>query len=334
MADIEYYDDDDDAAAPRTAPSRLTVLANWAGALTSLALMSGMVLWVWQLTTRDVTGVPVIQALEGAMRVAPANPGGSQAAHQGLTVNRIAEGREAEPAADRIVLAPPPVSLARVNTSPAGVPGVLPEAGAVTAPEAPTPQEAGEAAQGLISRLMRDEAASAGAENPAEAPATAPAQVDAAADDPVRGAIAVIPTSVLGVRQSPRPARRPAGLRGAFPAPPNGGDGTPGGDTVAPATRAVAFMADIDPASLKTGTPLVQLGAFDAPETARTEWIRLTQTFPDFFAGRARVVQPAVSGGRTFFRLRAHGFSALDDARRFCAALRAQGAACIPVTVR
>jgi hypothetical protein len=60
----------------------------------------------------------------------------------------------------------------------------------------------------------------------------------------------------------------------------------------------------------------------------------LTRNFPDYFAGRGRVVQQATSGGREFYRLRAHGFDDLSDARRFCTALLAQGAACIPVTVR
>ena len=46
------------------------------------------------------------------------------------------------------------------------------------------------------------------------------------------------------------------------------------------------------------------------------------------------VVQSAQSGGRTFYRLRAHGFAGEDDARRFCAALLAENAACIPVAQR
>ncbi|MFD1809072.1 SPOR domain-containing protein [Gemmobacter lanyuensis] len=38
--------------------------------------------------------------------------------------------------------------------------------------------------------------------------------------------------------------------------------------------------------------------------------------------------------GRTFYRLRAQGFSDEADARRFCAAITAEGAECIPVTLR
>jgi hypothetical protein len=46
------------------------------------------------------------------------------------------------------------------------------------------------------------------------------------------------------------------------------------------------------------------------------------------------VIQSAESGGRTFYRLRAEGFADEDDARRFCAAITAEGPDCIPVAVR
>ena len=48
-------------------------------------------------------------------------------------------------------------------------------------------------------------------------------------------------------------------------------------------------------------------------------------------AGLTMVVQPAESGGRTFYRLRAHGFDGEDDARRFCSAFVSENAVCIPV---
>jgi hypothetical protein len=51
-------------------------------------------------------------------------------------------------------------------------------------------------------------------------------------------------------------------------------------------------------------------------------------------AGKSMVVQPALSGGRTFYRLRALGFADEDEARRFCSALLAENATCIPVTQR
>ena len=46
------------------------------------------------------------------------------------------------------------------------------------------------------------------------------------------------------------------------------------------------------------------------------------------------MIQKAQSGGRTFYRLRAHGFEDLADARRFCALLVAEGPDCIPVVTK
>jgi hypothetical protein len=77
----------------------------------------------------------------------------------------------------------------------------------------------------------------------------------------------------------------------------------------------------------------VQLGAFDSPDVAASEWERLVGAFPDFLDGRERVVQEAVSGGQTFYRLRATGFSDLPDARRLCAVFEAEGQDCVTYVV-
>jgi hypothetical protein len=122
MAHFDYVDDAMAITAPwrrlrRPQPRgpRLGALVNWAGALMSVGLVVGMSVWAFQLLMRDVSGVPVIEALEGPMREPPADPGGTQAPHQGLAVNRIAEGEEAQPVPDRLVLAPPPIELQEVR---------------------------------------------------------------------------------------------------------------------------------------------------------------------------------------------------------------------------
>ncbi len=90
----------------------------------------------------------------------------------------------------------------------------------------------------------------------------------------------------------------------------------------------------IDPATLAEGTRLVQFGAFDSVELAEAEWRRLAGRFGALMEGKAMVIQAAESGGRTFYRLRAHGFEDEADARRFCSALVAEQANCIPVAHR
>lgn len=328
MTDIEYFGDDDTrgvhhgetygqgAGAAGAGPAKFGAAVNWAGAIVSLGLVVGMAIWAYQLTMRDVSGVPVIRALEGPMRVAPADPGGTQAEHQGLAVNRIAEGAEAAPAADRVVLAPPPVDLEQVAFTSTSV-----AAGAATTPTAqPTPAEVSAGTQALIERLI-ERAEPLAAPAPGAARAVAPVPPVPAAAPAADGAAQIIPASVPGVARSLRPATRPASVsaRSSVAAPAPAGD---------------AAVRDIDAAGLPEGTRLVQLGAFDSPEIARVAWDRLTVQFPDYFAGRARVIQQASAGGEPFYRLRAHGFDDLAASRRFCAALTAQSAPCIPVTVR
>ena len=73
--------------------------------------------------------------------------------------------------------------------------------------------------------------------------------------------------------------------------------------------------------TITPGTRLVQLGAYDSAESARADWDRMAAQFGALMSGRARVVQEAESGGRAFWRLRAHGFADEADARQFCAAV-------------
>ena len=46
----------------------LGTVTNWAGAAISLGLIVGAVMWGHSLLSRDVSGVPVVKALDGPMR--------------------------------------------------------------------------------------------------------------------------------------------------------------------------------------------------------------------------------------------------------------------------
>lgn len=87
-------------------------LAVWTGAGLSLALVLGASVWGWRLLEREAVGVPIIRAAEGPMRIAPEEPGGDRAEHQGLSVSHIAAGAEEEPLASEVHLAPRELDLA------------------------------------------------------------------------------------------------------------------------------------------------------------------------------------------------------------------------------
>ena len=305
MAGIEFGD-----AVGGATPARalnMTGVVNWLGAIISLSLIAGLGYWGYQLVVRDVSGVPVVRALQGPMRVAPDDPGGLNAQHQGLAVNNIAAVGEAEAPADRLVLAPKPTVLAPEDQTAAALSAILADktGGEITA--LTNAAQAG-APEILDQASLIDAALRLAQDTSASLPGTVP-QSD------------VIDASIVGVSLSLRPVVRPQAVLASASAAPAGAPQSSGIQT-------------IDPDKIPVGTRLVQLGAFESAEIAAQEWLRLAAQFDDFMAEKSRVIQQAQSGGKVFYRLRAHGFDDLSDARRFCSALLARQANCIPVVTR
>lgn len=302
-------------------------MINAAGAIVSLALIVGIGVWGYKLVMRDVTGIPVVKALEGPMRVTPDNPGGEIAPNAGLSVNAVAAVGEAAPPEDMLVLAPRVVQLTDEDLA------VQPtaEAGEVVALDAPEgeaavivegPAQLAEAPAAPLVETLPDEpltadqilaladqiAANLTPLEPLAEGETVPVEM-AINNVPLDVIADIVPSSEPGVAVSLRPMARPQTL----------------------VTSTDAAAEDGSATTVPIGTPLVQLGAFDSAEIAQSEWARLAGRFADFMAGKTMVVQEANLGGRTFFRLRAMGFGDIADARRFCTALIAEGADCVPL---
>ncbi len=272
-------------------------LLNAAGALLSVVLVAGVGVWSYRLMVRDVTGVPVIRALGGPVRLSPEDPGGRQAAYQGLAVNSVAAAEGTAAAPQVIALAPQAVELN---------------------------------AEDRAGAALRSEPIAVPAPLALDAPLAAPVEL---------AAVQVLPDSVPGLARSPLPRPRPGRVAAS------GGQAvaavSPGGDAQAEAllqelvTRLSGTRtADVDPASLAPGTRMVQLGVYEDATAARTAWDTMASRFPAYLEGRGRVVEPAISGGRTFYRLRALGFADEPEARRFCTVFRAESIDCVPTLVR
>jgi hypothetical protein len=298
-------------------------LVNGAGALTSVALIAGVGVWAYKLAVRDVRGIPVIQALEGPARVAPENPGGELALHQGMAVNEIAaEGTAAAPA-DRLTLAPAPAGLSDQDTAMGKLAGMA-DPDASGAPKIVAPPQGGEA---LTPAAMR----------PTEPLPDGPAEPinleDGAAANTPFVAEGVIPASVPGIARSPKPAPRPAAG-----AATSGDEGVDVMAEAAAAAVAAAFAPesadDLDPATLASGTRLVQIGAYPNEAEARLEWDKTVARFGALMQGKRRVIEKSESAGQGFYRLRVEGFSDAEDARAFCASLTSENAVCVPAVVK
>lgn len=330
MADVDFEDFDDGYGAAQgqgaARAARFSYLVNLAGAASSVVLVIGLGVWGYKLAVRDVTGIPVIRAIEGPMRVAPENPGGEVAAHQGLAVNDVAAVGTAAPPPETLILAPRPVELADEDAAAEDLNGAAPVAPTLDTALAPVVVPVAPLAaidpQGADPDAVAKALAEALATDPDTTLSEEFAAEDAAPED--LAALDAPATDAVADPATVRPRARPAALPMAAPAEaPALAEATP----TAPA-------AEVDAAMIPAGTRLVQLGAFDTADQARAEWVKLGTQFGAAFAGKALVVQAAESGGRTFYRLRAHGFADEAETRGFCLTLLEQNAACIPVEQR
>ena len=298
----------DQGHAPQTGEARGQSFVNILGAVVSLTLIIGVGYWGYQLIMRDVSGIPVVRAMEGDMRVLPDDPGGDVARHAGLSINELVAQGEAAGPEDRLVLAPATPGLAQEDMIAPVAPALITDQTFIPTAVLPGTPETAASASATVEDVL-----------------AMVADITAADEAEQVAAMDRVPASVRGVSLSLRPVVRPANLRA----------------TAAPATAAAPAQAAPIPVSevaittseFPIGTDLVQLGAFSSAELAGAEWARLQSRFGALMNGRQRVVQVSTQSSGTWYRLRASGFSDRDDARRFCAALQAEGAECIAVVV-
>lgn len=328
-------------------------MAHYAGAALSVALVIGVGVWGYKLFVRDVTGVPIVRAMEGPMREAPADPGGEIALNTGLSVNDVVARGEAAPPEDVLLLAPASNGLAPedmevqsmaeagevvasddapadATTDRLGTPVVTPvalvtEAGTIdnaaaavdlsALPDTPmTPDQVLALADQIAAGATPMTALTDGTAVPVALSVDGQAVEGQIAETP---GLTPIDRTVPGVAIAYRPPARPGTLA----------------VVAAPVIEASAGGVLVTETQIPAGTALVQLGAFDTPEIAATAWDQLGARFAEFMTGKERVIQSASSNGVGFYRLRAMGFADLADARRFCAVLDAENTDCVPVVV-
>ena len=310
----------------------LARMAQAGGAVASLALMVGVGVWGAGHVMRDVSGVPVVRAMEGEMRRAPEHSGGQIADHRNLSVNEIAARGEAAGPEDILMLAPAGADLADEDLEVATVVEIDPET--APTPTVSTAPMSAEDVLALADKLAADALPMPvpGAADPAPVVGLDGAPVTEAPVDETEDLVALALAEALAAPDEPqvlsritttlRPALRP--LRGAARPEAVLSPAVASADALPLATPAALTSAPLPSQSLLTdplpvGTKLVQLGAFSTPQEAAAEWRYLEDQFADFMGGKRQVIQEASTGGSSFYRLRAAGFedliaSALDAA--------------------
>ena len=318
------------------------------GALVSVALIVILAVWGFKLVVRDVSGVPVIRAIEGAARTAPDNPGGELTDRTGLAVNSVAAGSEAAPV-DRVAIAPQATALngqdvamgelgasAQEPSHPVELPLMDDAARVIARPDGEV--AAPLAADAVANATISDAPAAEAAVNEVVTDLAGNEARDVAITNALAEAAVTVPPGL--VAKSGRPAPRPRRVAAAAVTAPT------------PATAERPVAAESRPAAapeaaretppaeapaatrVASGASLVQIGAFDSDKLAKGEWNRVSGKFGALFSGKDMVIQKHETNGRAFWRLRAAGFGSKDEARRFCAALIAEGIDCIPATAK
>ncbi len=331
MASVNY---EADFVAPSAI--RTTSLMNLSAAAASFALIVGLGFWGYELVVRDVSGIPVVKAAEGPLRIMPTNPGGDVSENTGLAVNHISAQGEAAPAPDALLLAPQgeiiepgdlvapelalvpdePIEAVLFSSESETFEGDLTDIQSVSLTESDRDAAVLNAnvddAQilALVEKITLDSSAEAG---------SAVSMDQATPSD-------ILPASVPGLNRTIRPRARPETLLASLEVR---------GDLVSsPVAISEVPQSLVHQGALPVGTNLIQLGAFSTPEIAADEWQRLSQLFPAYLDGKTRVILEATSGGVSFYRLRAMGFSGADEARRLCSTFLTQNVECTPVSVR
>lgn len=339
----DLYSDDFESVAAEGADRLIPEgLRRATGALVFLGVIAVMGVWAWRLGTRDASEVPIIRAMEGPARVQPADPGGLQAAHQGLEVNAVLGGAPetaAKPAGVVPPARPAPPALAAEDAPQ----GEL----VASAPQALTEKVLGQVASELT---VPDEGAPGMQVQPILPSDATPddSSLDGAPLDEgetLGGADADAAAATDAPAADVRPRNRPAGLQVARATRPAATPAAPTATSLeqtaakpvaspAPTRTPAASVATSEVTSVQSGARLVQLGAFDSEEITRKAWSALVAKNPDLLSSKSLYVERTTSNARVFYRLRVAGFQSADDTRRMCEALRSRGVACIPVTLQ
>ena len=288
---------------------KLNCIFYWTGTALSLCLLAGAIGWSYQLIVRDINQIPIVRAQLGPLRVAPDNPGGLTAANQGLSVTQLAVN-EKPLLSSEIHLAPAAESLNEESLALKITEGVKSNTDDKTF-------EIKEVnAENSLNLTVLSNEIEAGSSSKEEAilSKVAFSQKKMEIENAVSLALSIADDQ-LASSTSLRPKIRPKSFNG-------------NNKTILDQVATNELMS-----KPPMGSAMVQLGAFENKNLAKSEWQRFENLLGSMLISKKMVVQKAERGGKIFYRLRASGFDDISDARQFCTGI-SDKVACIPVVTR
>ena len=288
---------------------KLNLIFYWTGAALSVFLMVGAIGWSYQLIIRDINQIPIVRAQLGPLRVAPEDPGGLTAANQGLSVTQLAVN-EKPLMSNEIHLAPAAQILNAENLGLEVTNGVQSNTDVGILEIKEVNSENSINLKALSNKIEADKVS----KETASLSKAAFSQKRIEIENAVSLALSITDDPAASLTLM-RPKIRPVTLQK---------DNKITGDQI---------VANEPLFELTKGSAVVQLGAFDSKNLAKSEWQRFEKLLGSILIAKKMIVQEAESGGKIFYRLRAAGFDDISDARQFCTAI-SDKVACIPVVTR
>ena len=281
----------------------------WTGAALSFFLLVGAIGWSYKLIVRDINQIPIVRAQLGPLRVAPDDPGGLTAANQGLSVTQLAVN-EKPLLSNEIHLAP----AAEILNAEHLALQVTEDVKSNTDDGTFEIKEVNAENSINLKKLSNEIEVDTGSKKEVVLSKVAFSQKKIEIENAVSLALSITDDPVDSLTLL-RPKIRPM--------IPRLNNKTTGDQIV-----------NNEPISkLPIGSAVVQLGAFENKNLAKSEWQRFEKLLGSILFSKKMIVQKAESGGKIFYRLRASGFDDISDARQFCSAI-SDRVACIPVVTR
>ena len=288
---------------------KLNLIFYWTGAALSVFLMVGAIGWSYQLIIRDINQIPIVRAQLGPLRVAPEDPGGLTAANQGLSVTQLAVN-EKPLLSNEIHLAPAAQILNAESLGLEVTNGVQSNTDVGILEIKEVNAENSINLKALSNKIEADKVS----KETASLSKVVFSQKRIDIENAVSLALSITDDPAASLTLM-RPKIRPVTLQK---------DSKLTGDQI---------VMNEPLFELTKGSAVVQLGAFDSKNLAKSEWQRFEKLLGSILIAKKMIVQEAESGGKIFYRLRAAGFDDISDARQFCTAI-IDKVACIPVVTR